>query len=436
VGFGQQHDERRSIRGHLLGGGVIVILLAGGLGGWAATTELSGAVMASGSVVVDSNVKKVQHPGGGVVGELLVREGARVHAGDVLVRLDETLTRANLAIVVKGLDEMNARKARLESERDGADEIQFDPALLARIGEPDVARAVESERKLFALRKNARAGQKSQLRQRIGQLEDEVRGSTALQEAKAEEIELIRRELDGVRALWEKNLVQMTRLTALEREAARLKGERAQSMSSTAQSRGKISETELQILQIDQDLSSEVARELREVDSKIGEFIERKVAAEDQLKRIDIRSPQDGIVHQLGVHTVGGVVSPGDPIMLIVPEGDLLAIEAKVSPQDIDQLHPGQPAGLRFSAFNQRTTPEITGLISRISADVSADQRSGQNFYTIRIATNPEEIARLGNVKLLPGMPVEVFIKTYNRSVISYFTKPLHDQVMRAFRER
>jgi HlyD family secretion protein len=436
VGFGQQHDERRSIRGHLLVGGVIVILLAGGLGGWAATTELSGAVMASGSVVVDSNVKKVQHPGGGVVGELLVREGARVHAGDVLVRLDETLTRANLAIVVKGLDEMNARKARLESERDGADEIQFDPALLARIGEPDVARAVESERKLFALRKNARAGQKSQLRQRIGQLEDEVRGSTALQEAKAEEIELIRRELDGVRALWEKNLVQMTRLTALEREAARLKGERAQSMSSTAQSRGKISETELQILQIDQDLSSEVARELREVDSKIGEFIERKVAAEDQLKRIDIRSPQDGIVHQLGVHTVGGVVSPGDPIMLIVPEGDLLAIEAKVSPQDIDQLHPGQPAGLRFSAFNQRTTPEITGLISRISADVSADQRSGQNFYTIRIATNPEEIARLGNVKLLPGMPVEVFIKTYNRSVISYFTKPLHDQVMRAFRER
>ena len=183
-------------------------------------------------------------------------------------------------------------------------------------------------------------------------------------------------------------------------------------------------------------MSSEVARELREVDSRTGEFIERKVAAEDQLKRIDIRAPQDGVVHQLGVHTVGGVVSPGDLVMLIVPKGDLLAIEAKVSPQDIDQLHLGQPAGLRFSAFNQRTTPEITGSISRISADVSADQRSGQNFYTIRIATSPEEIARLGNVKLLPGMPVEVFIKTYNRSVISYFTKPLHDQVMRAFRER
>jgi HlyD family secretion protein len=436
VRSGQQHDERRSIRGHLVGGVVIVLLLTGGLGGWAATTELSGAVIASGSIVVDSNVKKVQHLTGGIIGELLVREGTHVRAGDVLLRLDETLTRASLAIVVKGLDEMNARKARLEAERDGADEIRFDPALLARIAEPDVARAIESEGKLFALRKNARAGQKSQLRQRIAQLEDEVRGSTALQEAKAEEIELIRRELDGVRALWEKNLVQMTRLTALEREAARLKGERAQSISSTAQSRGRISETELQILQIDQDLSSEVARELREVDSRLGEFIERKVAAEDQLKRIDIRAPQDGVVHQLGVHTVGGVVSPGDPIMLIVPKGDLLAIEAKVSPQDIDQLHLGQPAGLRFSAFNQRTTPEITGSISRFSADVSADQRSGQNFYTIRIATSPEEIARLGNVKLLPGMPVEVFIKTYNRSVISYFTKPLHDQVMRAFRER
>src|SRR5262245_26283361 len=214
-------DERRSLRAHLLGGAVIVILLTAGLGGWAATTQLSGAVIASGSVVVDSNVKKVQHLTGGIVGEVLVRDGARVHVGDVVVRLDETVLRANLAIVVKGLDEMNARKARLESERDGADEIKFDNALLARIGESEVARAIESERKLFALRRNARTGQKSQLAQRIAQLEEEVRGSTALQEAKAEEIELIRCELDGVRALWEKNLLQMTRLTGLEREAAR-----------------------------------------------------------------------------------------------------------------------------------------------------------------------------------------------------------------------
>jgi HlyD family secretion protein len=424
--------ETSSIRRHLVGGSIVVLTLICGLGGWAATTELAGAVIASGSVVVESNVKKVQHPSGGVVGELLVRDGQRVSAGDVLVRLDETVTRANLGIVIKGLDDMNARKARLASERDGADDIALPHALLARNNESDLSSAIDSERKLFALRRSARLGQKAQLKQRIMQLQDEVRGHAALQDAKAEELDLIKRELEGVRVLWSKNLVQLTRLIALEREAARIKGELAQSISASAQVHGKISETELQILQIDQDLSSEVARELREVDSKIGEFVERKVAAEDQLKRIDIRAPQDGVVHQLSVHTVGGVVTPGDPLMLIVPEADQLAIEAKVAPQDIDQLRVGQAAGLRFSAFSQRTTPEITGAISRISADVSTDQ----TFYTIRVAIEQEQLARLGDVRLVPGMPVEVFAKTYDRTVASYFIKPLHDQILRAFRER
>jgi HlyD family secretion protein len=380
-----QGDEGQSIRRHLLGGGIIALLLTAGVGGWAASTELSGAVIASGSVVVDSNVKKVQHLTGGIVGQLLVRDGSRVRAGDVVVRLDETIMRANLAIVVKGLDEMEARQARLAGERDRADKIELPAALLARQNDPDVARAIASERKLFDLRRSARAGQKAQLQERINQLEEEVRAHTALQQAKAEEIELIQRELDGVRTLWNKNLVQLPRLTALEREAVRLKGERAQSFSAAAQARGKITETELQIIQIDQDLSSEVAKELREVDMKIGEFIERQVTAEDQLKHVEIRAPQDGVVHQLAVHTVGGVVTPADPIMLIVPQADVLAVEAKVSPQDIDQLHVGQAAGLRFSAFNQRTTPEISGAITRISADVSQDQRSGQSHYVIRI---------------------------------------------------
>src|SRR5262249_1574885 len=356
---------------HLLGGAVIALMLTVGLGGWAATTELSGAVIAPGSVVVDSNVKKVQHLTGGIVGELLVRDGQHVRAGEVVLRLDETVTRANLAIVIKGLDEMAARHARLEAERDRAGEVVFPAALLARAQAPDVAAAIESERKRVEARSNARIGQKSQLKERVAQLEEEIRGHTALQEAKAEEIELIQRELEGVRALWNKNLVQLTRLISLERESARIKGERAQSIAATAQSRGKISETELQIIQIDQDLSSDVAKELREVDSKVGEFTERKVTAEDQLKRIDLRAPQDGVVHQLTVHTVGGVVTAGDPVMLIVPEADALSIEAKIFPQDIDQLHLGQAAGLRFSAFNQRTTPEINGTITHISADVS-----------------------------------------------------------------
>jgi HlyD family secretion protein len=428
--------EDRTLRNHLIGGTVIALVLTVGIGGWAATTELSGAITASGSVVVDSNVKKVQHLTGGVVGKLLVREGDRVRIGDTLVRLDETVLRAGLAIFTKGLDEMRARKARLASERDGVERIVVPPELIDAPPSPEFASALDSERKLFDLRRAARQGQKSQLRQRIAQLDDEVRGYAALQQAKAEEIELIQRELTGVRILWQKNLIQMSRLTVLEREAARLKGELAQSMASSAQVRGKISEIELQIIQIDQDLSSEVAKELREIDGKIGEFIERKVTAEDQLKRVDIRAPQNGVVHQLSVHTVGGVVSPADPVMLIVPEADLLTVEAKISPQDIDQLYVGQAASLRFSAFNQRTTPEIQGAISRISADVTSDQRTGQNFYTARVSITPEELARLGSVKLLPGMPAEIFAKTYDRSVLSYFAKPLSDQIVRAFRER
>jgi HlyD family secretion protein len=430
------NGEDRTLRNHLVGGTVIALALTLGIGGWAASTELSGAITASGSVVVDSNVKKVQHLTGGIVGELLVREGDHVRTGDTLVRLDETVLRAGLAIVTKGLDEMRARKSRLASERDGVERIVVPPELIDAAPSPEFASALDSERKLFDLRRTAREGQKSQLRQRIAQLDDEVRGYAALQHAKAEEIELIQRELTGVRTLWEKNLIQMSRLTVLEREAARLRGELAQSMAASAQVRGKVSEIELQIIQINQDLSSEVAKELREIDGKIGEFIERKVTAEDQLKRVDIRAPQNGVVHQLNVHTVGGVVSPADPVMLIVPEADLLTVEAKVSPQDIDQLYVGQPANLRFSAFNQRTTPEIQGAVSRISADVTSDQRTGQNFYTARVSITAEELARLGNVKLLPGMPAEIFAKTYDRSVLSYFTKPLSDQIVRAFRER
>jgi HlyD family secretion protein len=427
---------RRSMRRHLVAAIVVVLVLVVGVGGWAATTAISGAVVASGSVVVDSNVKKVQHPTGGIVGELRVHDGDRVHAGEIVVRLDETVTRANLAIVTKGLGELMARKARLESERDGLDTITFPAQLVADEGDPDRAAAMDSERKLFSLRKTARSGQKAQLRERVAQLGEEITGLAAQQNSKAKEITLVERELAGVRDLWNKNLVQLTRLTALEREAARLDGERGQLIAASAQAKGKIAETALQILQIDQDIASDVAKELREVDGKIGEFVERKVAAEDQLKRTDIRAPQDGTVFQLAVHTVGGVITAGDPIMLIVPEADNLSVEVKVNPQDIDQLQLNQKAILRFSAFNIRTTPEIEGTVTRISADTSTDQRTGQSYYTIRIAMPAEQIERLGDVKLLPGMPVEAFIQTRDRTMLSYLMKPLHDQVLRAFREK
>lgn len=429
--------SHRSISRNIWAGISVSLLLVGGVAGWAGTTDISGAVIAPGALVVDSNVRKVQHPTGGVIGEIRVRDGDRVKAGDVVVRLDATITRANLAIITKGLDELVARKARLEAERDDRPAVEFTQRLLARVAESEVEHILTGERKLFELRRAARTGQKSQLRQRIAQLEQEVEGVTAQADAKAKEIELIQKELKGARDLWDKNLYPITKLTQLEREATRLGGERAQLLALTAQARGKIAETELQIVQVDRDLASDVAKDLRDGDAKIGEFLERKVAAEDQLSRIDIRAPIDGIVHQSTVFTVGGVVTAtGEPLMLIVPESDRLIVEARVAPQDIDQLHVGQPATLRFLAANQRSTPEINGQVGRISADAVNDQRTGSTYYTARIVLAADEIARLGEVKLVPGMPVEAYVRTGDRKVISYLMKPLTDQFARAFRER
>lgn len=434
--MGELKGAQRSIRLHLVIGLAIVVVLAGGLGGWASTAEISGALIAPGSIVVESNVKKVQHPTGGVVGEVLARDGDLVKAGDVVVRLDDTVTKASLAIVVKTLDGLMARGARLQAEQQGLDKITFPKALLDRTGDPEVKNIVASESKLFEVRTNGRIGQKAQLHERITQLNEEIAGLTAQEKAKDQEIALVEKELVGVRDLYDKHLVQMSRLTTLERDAARLNGERAQYIASRAQAKGKITETELQIIQVDKDMVSDVSKDLRETTDKIGEFVERKVTAEDQLRRTDIRAPQDGMVLQSTVHTVGGVITAGDAIMMIVPQSDDLQVEAKVNPQDIDKLQIGQKTLLRLSAFNQRTTPELNGVVSRVSPDVTVDQRTGQSYYTIRVSMSAQEIARLGDVKLIPGMPVEAFVQTGDRTMLSYLIKPLSDQLMRAFREK
>jgi len=427
---------RRSIRAHLLVGLVVVALLGGGLGGWASTTEISGALIAPGSIVVDSNVKKVQHPTGGVVGELRARDGDIVKTGDAVVRLDDTVTKAGLAIVTKSLNGLLARGARLEAEQRGAANVVFPAALVEQASDPEISAVMASEAKLFEVRLNGRTGQKAQLRERTAQLLQEVMGLSAQENAKKGEIGLVQRELVGVRELYNKNLVGISRLTVLERDAARLAGEQGQFIAAKAQVLGKITETELQIIQIDKDLVSEASKDLRATNEKIGEFVERKVTAEDQLRRINIRAPQDGMVLQSSVHTVGGVISAGDTIMLIVPQADNLSVEAKVNPQDIDQLRLGQSTFLRLSALNQRTTPELNGIVSRVSPDTTLDQRTGQSHYTIRISMPPSEIARLKDVKLIPGMPVEAFIQTGDRTMLSYLMKPLHDHLMRAFREK
>jgi HlyD family secretion protein len=425
----------RSIRRHLVVAGTASVILLGGIGGWAAATHFAGAVVASGHFVVDSHVKKVQHPTGGVVGEIRVRSGQRVAAGDVVMRLDATQTRANLAIVTKRLDEFAARKARLEAERDEAGAIAFPLELTSRAGAADIAQLLAGEGRLFDLRREARLGQKAQLRERVLQYEKEVRGLAAQEEARIRSIALIERELTGVRELWQKGLVAIQRMMALEREGANLDGDRGRLIEAQAQSAGKIAETRLQIIQIDQDLRSEVANSLREVEAQIAEFVERKVSAEDQLKRIDIIAPQDGVVHELAVHTVGGVIAPADTIMLIVPDRDRLALEAQIAPQDIDQVRLGQRAILRLSAFNQRTTPEVSGEVSRIAADLTQDQRTGTSYYLVRISVPIEELARLGALTLVPGMPAEAFVQTGERTVLSYMVKPLTDQLARAFRE-
>jgi HlyD family secretion protein len=408
-----------------------------GVGGWATFTHISGAVIAPGQLVVESDVKKVQHPTGGVVGELRVREGARVQAGDVLIRLDETQVRANLDIVLKALDELAARRARDEAERDGAARIVFPPELLARKdSDPAVAHLIEGETRLFTARVAGREGQKAQLRERVQQLREEIKGLTEQVAAKAREVGFITGELAGVRELYAKNLVPLSRVNALERDAARLDGERGQLIASTASARGKIAETELQILQIDGDMRTETGKDLAEIRGKWSESVEKRVAAEDQLKRVDLRAPQAGVVHQMTVHTIGGLVTPSEPAMLIVPEADQLAVEVKIQPQDIDNVRLDQAAVLRFPAFNQRTTPEIDGVVSRVSADVTTDPKTGASYYTARIRVPEEQKQRLGSVRLVPGMPVESYMQLGDRSVLSYLVKPLSDQIAKAWRER
>jgi HlyD family secretion protein len=425
-----------SLRKSFLFGLSALGLFGGTLGLWAATSPLSGAVVAPGQFVVDSNVKKIQHQTGGVVAELPVREGDHVKAGDLVLRLDETVTRSNLQIILSQLDELMARQSRLETERDRRDAIVFLPALEARADIPEVARSMAAERQLMETRRSQREGQRQQLSKRVEQLREEITGIDAQAVSRVKQIAFLERELVGVRDLFKRNLAPITRVMPLEREAANMLGQRGQLLASKAQAEGRIAETELQLLQLGIDTQTEVSKELREIQGKTAELLERKVAAEDQLKRVEIRAPIEGYVHQLNVHTVGGVISPAEPAMLIVPFNEELQIEARVSPTDVDQLFIGQKAVVKVQSGNQRTTPEISGTVSRIAADVIREQQTGSIYYTIRITTPQSERAKLGDLKILSGMQAEAFLQTAQRTPLEYLAKPLLDQFNRAFRER
>ena len=428
-------DRNPPLRGLVSLALALVLLLVGGFGAWVTYAQLSGAVIASGTLVVDSNVKKVQHPTGGVVGAIYVKNGDVVSADDIVMRLDDTQVRANLSVYVSQLIQLWGRNARLEAERDGRDKVEF---LADFEKEGQAARAIMAgETRFFEARQASKTGQRAQLRERIGQVRREIDGLNAQRDAKNIELELMKEELERLNELRQKDLIPQPRVLAAQRDLAKLQGEWGALEAQIARSLGSIAETEIQIMGLDQTMQTDANKDLREGEARVAELVERRIAAEDQLKRVDIRSPQIGIVHELSVHTTGGVIGPSETLMLIVPTLDALAIEVRVSPSDIDQVALGQKAIVRFSAFNQRTTPEVFGEVSRVAADVTRDSQANNAppYYTIRVRPLDNEIRKMGNLKLVPGMPVEAFVQTGSRTMGSYLLKPLMDQVARAFKE-
>jgi HlyD family secretion protein len=408
-------------------------------GGWMTLMPLAGAVVVPGNLVVQSNVKTIQHPTGGIVAEIPVNNGMRVAVGDLLLRLDPTQAQASLQVVSKQLDESRARIARLIAERDGLPQPEVPAELAGRLNESAVNDLLVSEETQFKARASARYSQKDLLQSRVAQLGEQIGGLDAQVASKAKQLELIAGELTGVQDLYDKRLVPITRLTTLQREAARIEGERGQLISAIAETKAKVGEAQLQIVRIGQDFRTEVVKELGEVQGKEGELVQRGVAARDMLDRIELRAPTSGIVHQLAAHTVGGVIKAGDAIMEVVPDSDDLQVEARLQPNDIDQVRVGQKALIRFSAFNQRTTPQIVGLVSFVSADVSHDQTASAanvSFFTVRMTLPEEELRRLAGLQLVSGMPAEVFMQTGSRTMMSYLMKPITEQLQRAFVER
>ena len=326
------------------------------------------------------------------------------------------------------------RLARLIAERDGLDQPQMPHELANRSNENDVSRLWASETTLFNSRAAARRNAKELLNNHVSQLGEQITGLDAQVNSKASQRDLISGELEGVDSLYQKGLVPLTRKTSLQREAARLDGERGQILAAIAEAKSKISEAELQAVRVDQDFRTEVMKDLREAQDKEAELVEKTVAAHDLLKRVDLRAPTGGIVHQLSVHTVGGVIAPGEVVMEVVPDSDELQIEAKLPPQDIDHVHRGQQTYVRFSAFNQRTTPQLEGVVSYVSADLSQDrQATNASYYTVRVTLPPSERHRLGSLQFVSGMPVEVFLQTGSRTMMSYLLKPISDQLNRTF---
>ncbi|PDT15723.1 hemolysin secretion protein D [Rhizobium sp. J15] len=428
-------ESKRSLNRHVAVVGALSIALVCGIGGWAATTELSSAVIGEGVVVVDGDVKKVQHLTGGIVSELLVAENDHVSAGQVLIRLDGTKTKAELSIVESTLAQLYARRARLKAERIGAESFEVQENISDLTSSTAARDLLDGETKLFDSRRSALIGMKSQLASRKDQLAEQIKGLVVQINATNDSLALIEQELEGIDVLYKKGLVTLQRLNTLKRARADLQGNSGQEIAAKAEAEGKAIEIDRQSIQLDEDRRSEIAKDLTDVEAQIAEYEERRGTALDQLRRLDITAPLSGRVHELAIHTINGVINPGETLMLVVPENEDLTVQAKVATRDIDQVHVGQSVDVRFSAFDQRTTPDVQGEITSIAPDIVKDERTGISYYPLRVKPRADSIAKLKSIKLYPGMPAEVFIKIADRTVISYLTKPLTDQMQHVFRE-
>ena len=409
--------------------------MLGVVGGWSVLAELNGAVIAPATITVESFSKKVQHKDGGIVAEIRVRDGDRVEVGQPLVILDNTETKAELAIIGGLLDEALAKRARLEAQRDRAPDIVFPSEITARSSEPELAAIMAGQIRLFTSRLSAINGKKEQFSQQIDQLREQISGLESQKESKDKQLELIKAELGDLKGLQQKGLVPVSRVMAMDREIASLDGQRGELVANKASAEAHIAEVKLQILQVDEEDQSQTLTDLREIEGKVAEYKERKLAAASKLERMVIKAPITGNIYQLAVHTIGGVISPGEPIMLILPEADDLVLQAQVKPQDIDQVQTGQIAHVKFPAFNSRLTPDISAEVTQVSADTSRADANSPPVYIVRLTISASELAKLGANKLKPGMPAEAFIQTRAQTPLSYFLKPLTDQFAHALRE-
>jgi HlyD family type I secretion membrane fusion protein len=408
--------------------GLLALGLVLGCGGWAANAKLSGAIIAQGKVTAKKQLKMIQHRDGGIIGAIEVANGDAVKVGDVLIHLDETQTRAELGVLTEQLLESQGRSARLRAERDDMDQITF--AFAAGLDPHTIA---DGEQRLFANNRATRVAQKAQLKSQIEQYEEQIRGLEAQMTSSRAERALVAADIDRVAPLLRSGLIVGEATHVWQRDLVKIDGQIAEIESDRARVKGQISEVNLKIIELDQQVRTDAQRELRDVEAKVAELDERIVAAKDRLSRMELRAPISGIVNDLKVHTVGGVIAPGETVMSIVPGGDELVVEARVAPTDIDQVTTGQDVKLRFSSFNQRTTPEIDGRVKVVGAAASVDAQTGQAYYLSTIAIVDD--SGLEGKQLVPGMPVEVFLHTRERSALSYLVKPFTDQMKRAMNE-